>query len=132
MSDEMTCGKGLAKKSALPEQLAEVTGAMAEVLTAHLSSLHPGKESSWPEREAYTALADELRRIAAALTMTSDRMAAQRDLPLAEHDAAALMSATAMGAFERFVRAERELVELLQQALAEEEAMLAAMQRGEP
>lgn len=114
MSDEPTCGKGLAEHSVLPRKLAAVASAMAEVLEHHRTSLDASDPGGRAEDDAYRTLAHDFRSIAVTLTATADRMAGYRDLPMASHDEAALMNPEAVEKFERFVQAERELLQLLQ------------------
>ena len=81
MTDEPTCGRGLAASAALPGKIAELSAALAEVLERHMKALD---------------------------------MAAMAD--------------PAMGAaFERFVRREEELLQLLQSRLDDDRVMLSTM-----
>lgn len=127
MTDEPTCGKGLAANAALPAKVAELTAALAEVLERHMPALDLSDEHSRREHALYDRLAREHRDAAAALADTAERMAAARDLPMGAHDMAA-MADPAMGtAFERFVRLEEELLHLIQSRLDDDRAMLATM-----
>jgi hypothetical protein len=117
MSDEQTCGKGLAEHAALPATMGRLASAMAEVLAMHIPSL--GSDAgSQPEREAYTTLVDDYRALAATLHDIANRMAGYRNLPMASHDVAQLGSEQAMASFESFVEAERVLLALLQSSVA--------------
>ena len=127
MSDPMTCGKGLAEHSALPRALAQLAAAMAGVLEMHQTSLDANDPDARAELGAYATLTGEFGTIATSLERTATRMAGYRDLPMPEHDPAALASPRAADAFAAFVGAERELLALLQGSLARDEAMLAAM-----
>ena len=130
MSDQQqTCGKGLAQHSALPRLFAGVAAAMADVLEHHRTALDLHDPQSRPELDAYTTLTNEFRDIAAALETTADRMAGYRDLPMAPHDEAALSSGDAVAKFAGLVRAERELMQLLQEHAKRGDAMLDAMQQ---
>jgi hypothetical protein len=129
MTEETTCGKGLAEHSALPRSVAAFAAAMAEMLEHHRTSLDAGDAGARPELDAYTTLAHDFRSVAAMLETIGSRMAGYRDLPMANHDVAALMNPEATAAFEAFVRAERELLRLLETSVQRDEAMLAAMRR---
>ena len=109
---QQTCGKGLAEHSTLPHRMAAVAAAMADVLEHHRTSLDLADPQSRPELDAYTALTNEWRDIAAALEATADRMAGYRDLPMAPHDEAVLSSNEAAAKYASFLRAERELAQL--------------------
>lgn len=127
MTDEPTCGKGLAANAALPAKIAELTAAVAEILERHMKALDMSDENSRREHALYDRLSREHRDSAAALADTAERMASARDLPMGAHDMA-VMADPAMGAaFERFVRLEEELLQLLQSRLEEDRAMLATM-----
>jgi ribosomal protein L32E len=127
MTEGQTCGKGLAEHSTLPAKLSELAGAMAEVLEVHQGALDLKDENSRKERDAYTKLTDEFRRIAGELKATAQHMAGYRDLPMGRHDPKVMTSAKPAKAFETFVKSERELVTFLQQALERDQKMLAAM-----
>jgi hypothetical protein len=127
MTDEPTCGKGLAASAALPAKIAELTAAVAEVLERHMKALDLNDEHSRREHALYDRLAREHRDAAAALAETAQRMTAARDLPMGAHDMAAMADPAMGAAFERFVRLEDELLHLLQSRLDEDRAMLATM-----
>ena len=120
-----TCGEGLVESAPLPAALAEVTAALAENLERHLASLAPGD----PEHAVYTGLASSLQRAAGELAGAAERMAAQGDLPMADHDEAALATPEVAGAFERLVRAEASLSALLAARAPEHEELLTMMRR---
>ncbi len=127
MTDEPTCGKGLAASAVLPATIAELAAALADVLEQHMRALDPNDENSRREHALYDRLAREHRDAAAALADTAARMEAARDLPMGAHDMAALGDPAVGAAFERFVRVEESLFELLQARLDEDRAMLATM-----
>jgi hypothetical protein len=85
MSDEQTCGKGLAERSVLPRKLAELTTAMAEVLAYHQRSLDCEDDRARHELHAYVRLEEESRVISSLLRSTAERMAGYRDLPMGRH-----------------------------------------------
>ncbi|MFN2564404.1 MAG: hypothetical protein ABR499_05250 [Gemmatimonadaceae bacterium] len=130
MSDEPTCGKGLAEHSALPAKLAELVAALARNLEIHQDSLDLTDENAKKEYDAYVRLAKEHQAIAAQLRATARHMAGYWDLPMGKHDERALADPRGLEAFESFVRLERELRSLLERSLERDEQMLAAF-RGE-
>jgi len=121
-----TCGRGLVHNSPLPLALAEVTAALAENLERHLPSI----EEAEPEHAVYAELVDRLKPAADELRAAGGLMAAQAELPMADHDMEKLTTPEVKGAFERLVRAEAELRALLEARAPEHEQMLAAMQRA--
>lgn len=127
MTDEPTCGRGLAASAALPAKLADLSAAVAEILEGHMKALDLRHEHSRQEHALYDRLAGEHRDAAAALAGTAERMAGARDLPMGPHDMAAMADPAMGAAFERFVRLEEELLQLLQSRLDDDRAMLATM-----
>lgn len=127
MNDQPTCGQGLAEHSALPALMGAVTDAVAEILELHLASIDPRDDASRPEHEAYARLSRGHRDAAATLRDIADRMSASRDLPIANHDMQALTDSRNAEAFERFVKLERDLSELLERRLVADEQLLAEM-----
>ena len=124
---EPTCGQGLAEHSVLPGKLSEVMEAMAETLEVHRTALDLDDETTRPEDAAYRDLAEQQRAAAAGLRAIAGEMAGHLDLPMGRHRIEALTSPEAVAAFERYVASERDLLGLLEQAVARHEAMLGAM-----
>jgi len=127
MSEEQTCGKGLAENSTLPAALGELVAATARVLEMHMKALDASDADAKRELGVYREIATTHRRIASELSTLSQLMASQRDLPMANHDMAVLMSPAPRHAFAGFVKQEERLVELLQARLTGDHAMLAEM-----
>ena len=115
---EPTCGQGLAEHSVLPDKLSDVMTAMAETLEVHRTALDLSDDTTRPEDDAYRDLAEHQRATAAQLRAIAGEMAGHKE-------------PEAVAAFERFVTAERNLLGLVEQAVARHEAMLGAM-RGVP
>jgi hypothetical protein len=130
MEDQHTCGKGIAENAALPAKVSALLDAVADNLEAHLTTLDMSAEVSRHEHAAYVDLARRHRELAAALRATAEQMAGCRDLPMAEHDEAALGSPAVMEAFERFAARERDLLALMEERVRWDEAMLAAARSG--
>ena len=127
MTDQRTCGQGLARHSALTASLGELIASTARVLEVHMKALDPTDDASKPEYEAYRELASAHRRIAIELADTAHRMEGYRTLPMARHDMAQMMSPAPRHAFAGFVNHEHALLSLLESRLAEDRAMLTAM-----
>src|SRR5690242_2133887 len=115
MSEQQTCGKGLAENSALPAKLGELISAMAGILDAHRRALDLEDQNSRAEDDAYEKLLKELRQIAAQLSVSAKEMAGYRDLQMGRHDEKAMTHPRVRQAFEQFIRHKRELLELLKQ-----------------
>jgi hypothetical protein len=127
MIEERTCGKGLAERAGLPEKLAALTQAMAEVLAFHQGSLDLTDETARKELQAYVRLGAEYRMITSLLNGAAGAMAGYRDLPMGRHDVRKLASFENAEIFGRFVRAERDLSDFLQGAIERDETMLEQM-----
>jgi hypothetical protein len=127
MAEQPTCGQGLAANAPLRTTLGELVGSTAGVLEIHLASLDPEDETTGPERRAYQRLAQEHREIGARLLVLGEEMDGYRDLPMGRHDFRVMASPPAVEAFGRFVELERDLLDMLQQRLQQDEAMLTQM-----
>ena len=128
--DPPTCGKGLAENSALPAKLAQLVESVAEVLEVHMEALDLSDAKSRKERDAYLALVADHRKIASELQVTARRMAGYRDLPMGQHDPAAMAAPKPVEAFASFVEIEDELITLLRRRLESDRAMLRQMRGG--
>jgi hypothetical protein len=124
--DEPTCGKGLAENASLPKKLAQLMAAMAETLEVHMTALDKTDENGAREHAAYASLAAQHRDLAAHLAALSSEMAGYRDLPMASHDEQVMTSQAPLEAFEKVVKAEEDLVEMLQVRLHGHREMLAS------
>jgi hypothetical protein len=127
MADQSTCGEGLAENSRVPAKFGELTAAMAENLEVHLQSLDLTDENARREHDAYQDLAKQYREIAARLRATGAEMASYRDLPMGRHDPQAMASPEVVAAFEKFVKLEHELLELVQDRVNQDQHMLSEM-----
>ena len=126
-AEPQTCGQGLAENAALPKRIAVLIDALAENLETHMQALDLGDPDARAERDAYERLATQHRRIAVQLEAVGAEMAGYEDLPMGRHSEAALSSSEAVGSFERFARAQDELVALLEQWAERNGAMLEQM-----
>lgn len=113
MTDQPTCGQGLAEHSVLPASMAELLASLAQNLEAHMLALDLTDDDAKTEYAAYEQLALDHRSIAAKLRAIADEMAGYRDLPMGRHDQEAMTSPRAAAALERFVGAQRQLAEHL-------------------
>src|SRR5688572_28024287 len=112
--DQLTCGKGVAANAVLPAKLAELTGALAEVLERHTKALDITDPAAREELDAYVALVRAHRAIAGELSKLAQQMVSYRDLPMGRHDMAVMTDPAGQAeAFQRYVAVERELLELV-------------------
>lgn len=125
MDDQPTCGKGLAQNSSLPAALAELMDAMAGNLELHTKALDLTDDNARLELEAYMKLSKQLGQVATELAAAASDMTGYRNLPMARHDRAAMRDPGLLQAFERFVRREEALHELLRTRIDQHHAMLA-------
>jgi hypothetical protein len=130
MTEQQTCGQGLAGRAPVPAKLAELAVAMADVLENHMTAIDLADENGKLERDAYASLVRRLREVAAQLEAISDEMAGYRDLPMARHDIETLASPRSRSVFERLVRVESELAELSGEMLERDRQMLGDMRAG--
>jgi hypothetical protein len=130
MDEQPTCGKGLAANSGLPAKLGELTAAVAQVLELHMKALDLEDSNARTEHDAYLTLAREHRTVATQLQALSAEMAGYRNLPMGRHDFRAMSAPENVEAFERFIGVEEELLQLLQNRLKQDRAMLLEMGRA--
>jgi hypothetical protein len=119
-----TCGQGLAASAPLPSTIGQLMAVMARMMAAHQQALDLTDDAARQEHEAYLQLATELGAAASQLSAVGAQMIAYRDLPMGRHDEQALAAPESRQVFESFVRLERELRDLLEQRLREDEEML--------
>jgi hypothetical protein len=122
-----SCGAGLAQHAAVPRRMAAYLAELAETLELHRRMLVLDDPNSAREDEVYRDLAASYRDLATGLRETTERMAAQRELPMGAHDESQ-WSDEHLRAFTRFVREQSALTRVLQEAAAHDEQMLASMQ----
>lgn len=127
VEDIQTCGKGLADRSVLPAHLATLVAALAAILEEHQKSLVSNDANTAAERAAYWDLTKRYRNISQDLTAAARQMESYRGLAMAPHDVQVLRSTANASAFERFVEAERDLIDLLRTILTRDESMLKSM-----
>jgi hypothetical protein len=126
-NEEWTCGKGVASNAALPERIGALLGAVSDVLQNHTRSLNAADANGAEEVAAYRRLVEEHRGAASALAGLAATMRGYRDLPPAEHDMVKLMDAASLEVMEALVRAQEDVLALLQQRAAQYGEMLRRM-----
>jgi hypothetical protein len=89
VDDAPTCGIGVARHAAIPAKIAVMFERLAETLELHRKLLVQGDPSSRKEDEVYRELAADWRQIGQRVQSATEKMAAQRDLPMGAHDEAA-------------------------------------------
>jgi hypothetical protein len=127
LSEEATCGKGLAANAALSAKLGDVMGSVARVLQSHTKALDLGDDDARQEYDAYVGLVEQHRRIAAELRALSEQMVSYRDLPMGRHDPEAMSAPETADVFEELVNVEQELLSLLEDRLRDHRPLLSEM-----
>jgi hypothetical protein len=127
LDEPQTCGRGLAERSVLPAQLAEVIEVMADNLSVHMQALELDDEPAREEHAVYLRLVEEQRQAAGRLRAVAGEMAAARDLPMGRHDEETMRSPEVGNAFRRFVEARRELQAVLERMAEQDRQLLAQM-----
>lgn len=128
--EQRTCGKGVAENAALPERMGALLGAVADVLQNHERSLDGRDANGAAELAAYQRLVEAHRGAASALAGLAATMRGFRDLPPADHDMAKLMDAASVEVMGALVRAQEDVLALLQERAAQYGEMLRQM-RGD-
>jgi hypothetical protein len=128
--EPLTCGRGVAAQAVVPRAFGDVLGAVAHVLETHIPALDLTDDLSRAERDAYVEIVASHRALAEQLRLLVERMQSLQDLPMGRHDATQMAGPEPVAAFEGVVRAERELLELLQGREQWNAAMLTVMHAG--
>ena len=126
MDEPQTRSEGLAQRADLPARLSALTAAMVAVLETHQQALDLTDENARTEQAAYQQLVDDYRRLTLSLHATADHMRECQDLPLARHDAAAMLVPENRNALATLVERERVLAAFLKMWFEEDQALLAA------
>jgi hypothetical protein len=130
MDHHPTCGEGLAANSVVSATIADIIRSLSAVLATHLKALDLQDDNSRREHAAYSELAKAYDDIADSLRAAAERMSSYRDLPMGRHDMHAMTGSEPVEAFARFVKAEQQLLALLQAQLPGDQAMLADMKQA--
>jgi hypothetical protein len=124
MSEQRTCGKGVAGNAALPDAVGAVLAAMAQNLDVHQRALDLDDPPARREHETYGALVTEQLQSADGLRAIAEHMRAAHDLPMGRHDMELITTPAVLEAFEALVDAEQDLLSLLQARLEKDRGML--------
>lgn len=124
-----TCGIGLAQHATIPLKIGTMFEGLAETLELHRKMLVLDDANSKKEDEVYRELAASWREIAELVMTTAAGMKAAHDLPMGAHDESA-WSGDHLRAFEKFTRAQSEVLLLTRIAAERDETMLASMEKG--
>jgi hypothetical protein len=127
MTEEPTCGQGLAEHAPLPRLFGALLDAVADNLDAHLPGLVANDPDTQREKRVYEQLAAQHRGVATRLCALGEEMAGCQDLPMGAHDLGALSSQPATEALARMIRAETDLLALLTQQLEQHRVILNGM-----
>jgi hypothetical protein len=121
-----TCGIGLAQHATIPATIGVMFEGLAETLELHRTMLVLDDPNSRQEDEVYGELAARWKDIAQRVEKAAAHMAAQAHLPMGAHNEAAWGDAH-LRAFEKFVKAQTQVLALLRVAAQRDEKMLASM-----
>ena len=132
LSDEPTCGRGLAANSPLPAKLGDLVASVADVLAHHTKALALEDDDARQEYDAYMELVERHRRAAAELHSISEQMASYRDLPMGRHNLEVLTTREAANVFEALVNVEQELLSLLEERLEQHRPLLSELRAAKP
>jgi uncharacterized protein YndB with AHSA1/START domain len=128
--DEPSCGAGLARHASVPAKIAPLFAALAETLELHRAMLDPEKhEAARKEDAAYRELAERFRELAHRTEETAAVMSNCQTLAPCPHDTAAF-GPKHREAFERFVKAQNQLLEILRPAAERDEKMFATLPKA--
>ncbi|MGH9457964.1 MAG: hypothetical protein ACRD2J_10035 [Thermoanaerobaculia bacterium] len=126
MTEEWTCGMGLAQNADLPSKLGELMAARAVIFEKHAEALDRDEE----EYPAYESLARHHRDVASRLQAIGREMTGYVDLPQASHDTEVLSSRANIDAFAAFVAVEEEILAMVQMNVERDREMLREFKTG--
>jgi uncharacterized protein YndB with AHSA1/START domain len=121
-----TCGVGVAQHATIPAKIGVMFEGLAETFELHRKMLVLDDPNSRKEDEVYRELAASWKDIAQLVEKTAAHMAAQQELPMGVHDQTAWGDAH-LKAFEKFVKAQTQVLALLRVAAERDEKMFASM-----
>ncbi len=124
MADKPARGKGLARDSILPAKLSALMASVAENLELHMKALDVKDKYARKEYKAYSHLAREHRNIAASLQAIAGELEVYRGSATGKPNEEVLSDPKILAAFEKFMRAERELIVLLKRRMHRNSKML--------
>jgi uncharacterized protein YndB with AHSA1/START domain len=121
-----TCGIGLAQHATIPARIGALFEGLAETLELHRKMLVLDDPNSRKEDEVYRELAAGWQDIAQLVVTTAARMAAQHELPMGAHNKTK-WGDSHVKAFQKFVKAQTQVLSLLRVATERDDRMLASM-----
>jgi uncharacterized protein YndB with AHSA1/START domain len=124
-----TCGAGLAQHATISAKIGVMFEGLAETLELHRKMLVLDDPNSRKEDEVYRELAASWKDIAQRVEKATADMAAQHELAMGAHDETA-WSAAHLKAFEKFVKAQTQVLALLRVAAERDDEMLASMKQA--
>jgi hypothetical protein len=124
MADKPACGKGLAGNSPLPAKLSALMASVAENLELHMKALDLKDKNARKEYKSYGHLAREHRNLAASLQAIAGEIEGYRGLATGKQDEEVLSDPKILVAFEKFMKAERDLIILLKKRMHRNSKML--------
>lgn len=127
MTEEPTCGQGLAQHASIPRLLVALMNAVADNFITHLPMLAAGDEATQNEKRVYQHLSRRHREVAAMLQAIATEMEELVDMPMGEHDVEATSPDDMIKALESMIRAEEQLLARLELQLTEHRGMVDAV-----
>lgn len=121
-----TCGIGLAQHATIAATIGVMFEGLAETLERHRNMLVLDDPNSRKEDEVYRELAARWNDIAQRVEKTAAHMAAQHELPMGAHDQTAWGEGH-LKAFEKFVKAQTQVLALLRAAAERDDKMFSSM-----
>jgi uncharacterized protein YndB with AHSA1/START domain len=125
-----SCGEGLAQHASVPAKIAPLLAALADTLELHRALLDPVTAQAREEDEAYRELASRYRELAQGVADAATRMADCRDLAPCPHDTSAF-GPQHLAAFQRFVKAQRQLLAIVRPAAERDQKLLETMTQNQ-
>ena len=104
--------------------MGHVLASMAQNLDAHRPALDTSDPATLQELIAYAALISQQQHTADGLLTIAENMTSYRDLPMGNHDMELISTPAVVEAFDAFLTAEHQLLELLQLRIERDQAML--------
>lgn len=110
-------GKVPADHSVLPARLGALMASVAEIIELHMKALDLKNKKARKEYKSYARLAKEHRDISLSLQGIAGELERFRKMAQGKANADALSDANILAAFEKFMKAEKKLIGLLQKRM---------------
>ena len=124
VEDKPKRGKGLAEQSFLPARLGVLMASVAENIELHMKALDLKDKNIKREHRAYAKLAKEHRDISASLQAIAGEMEGYRDQAQGRPNEDILSDPKILAAFEKFMKAERQLIAVLKKRMYQDSKTL--------